>query len=115
MKALVNGQLVDVSDPTAEQIAAAQQAINNRPPKPAKPISGTEFLSRLTAGEYAAILNAAHNQLSANQPMLSIWIDTLRLRGNIVVTDQSAIEAKAFLIAQNLLTQERADLIFAKG
>jgi len=114
MKALINGVLTEVADPTVEQMSIGEAAAANRV-VPAKPIGGVKFLQRLTPEEYAAILNAARTMLINAQPQLSIWIDTLRLKGFIVVTDQAAIDAKAFLIAQSLLTQERADIIFAKG
>src|SRR5437879_5917298 len=114
--ALKDGQIIEFPAPTIEQIAAAQATKSARDAaRPAQPISGVDFIHRLTADEYADILNAARTMLIANQPQLSIWIDTLRLKGQIVVTDQAAIDAKAFLIVQNLLTQVRADLIFAKG
>lgn len=71
---------------------------------------GADFLSRLTDEEYGAILEAAKTSVQ-----LARWLDIFRLRGEIDVTSVTAQAAKAGLVASNLLTQERANIVFASG
>lgn len=71
-------------------------------------IDGVAFLSRLTDPEYSAITQAA-----AANVQLARWIEQLRLIGYVNITSDAAIAAKAALIADSLLTQQRADAIFA--
>lgn len=79
-------------------------------PAPKTVFDGAEFLARLTDAEYGAILAA-----SAKSAQLARWLDIFRLRGEIDVTGATAQAAKAGLVAAGLLTQERADVIFASG
>lgn len=69
---------------------------------------GADFLARLTDAEYGAILAAA-----AQNVQIARWLDIFRLRGGIDVTGSTTLAAKAGLVAAGLLTQERADVIFA--
>lgn len=69
---------------------------------------GADFLARLTDAEYGAILAAA-----AQNVQIARWLDIFRLRGEIDVTGSTALAAKAGLVAAKLLTQSRADVIFA--
>ena len=78
------------------------------PPKTV--FDGVEFLGRLTDDEYSAIIAA-----SAKSVQLARWLDIFRLRGEIDVTGSTAQAAKVGLVATGLLTQERADVIFASG
>lgn len=78
------------------------------PPPPPPVINGADFLARVTDDEYAAVISAAN----AN-PMLGRWLDILRMRGSIDVSSEATQRAKAYLIAQYVLTQGRADEIFA--
>lgn len=71
---------------------------------------GANFLARLTDAEYGAILAA-----STQSVQLARWLDIFRLRGEIDVTGSTAQAAKVGLVATGLLTQERADVIFASG
>lgn len=77
-------------------------------PVPKTVFDGADFLARLTDAEYGAILAA-----SAKSVQLARWLDIFRLRGEIDVTGTTALAAKAGLVAAGLLTQERADKIFA--
>lgn len=72
--------------------------------------NGADFLARLTDAEYGAILAA-----STQSVQLARWLDIFRLRGEIDVTGATAQAAKVGLVATGLLTQERADVIFASG
>lgn len=69
---------------------------------------GAEFLSRVTDAEYAAITAAA-----AQHVQLARWLDIFRLRGEIDVSGATALAAKAGMVALGLLSQERADQVFA--
>ena len=66
------------------------------------------FLERLTDAEYGAILAAA-----GTNTQLARWLDIFRLRGEIDVTGNTVLAAKAGLVALGLLTQTRADEVFA--
>lgn len=67
---------------------------------------GAEFLERVTDDEYAAITSSGNVQVQR-------WLDVFRLRGEIDVAGTTAQAAKAGLVALGLLTQARADIIFA--
>lgn len=77
-----------------------------RPPQTV--FDGAEFLGRVTDDEYAAIIAAA-----AQNAQLARWLDIFRLRGEIDVAGTTAQAAKAGMVALGLLTQERADEVFA--
>lgn len=77
-------------------------------PSPKTVFDGATFMSRVTDDEYAAITASENIQVRR-------WLDTFRLRGEIDVTGATAQAAKAGLVALGLLTQERADIVFAVG
>ena len=81
-------------------------AVEDIPPRTL--LEGVEFLSRVTAQERAAIKAAA-----AQNADIDLWLEIFRLRGEIDVAGSTAIAAKVELVAAGLLTQERADIIFA--
>lgn len=87
--------------------AVVQQfQVEDTPPRTL--LDGVEFLSRVTNAERAAIKAAA----AANAD-IDLWLEIFRLRGEIDVAGTTALAAKAGLVAAGLLTQERADVIFA--
>lgn len=67
---------------------------------------GAEFLARVNDDEYVAITASDNVQIRR-------WLEVFRLRGEIDVGGKTAQEAKAGLVISKLLTQERADIIFA--
>lgn len=75
---------------------------------PYKTIDGADFIARLTDEEYGAILAA-----SAQSVQLARWLDIFRLRGEIDVTGSTALAAKAGLIEAGLMTEARANQVFA--
>lgn len=77
---------------------------------PYRMIDGADFIARLTNAEYGAILAASEQSVQ-----LARWLDIFRLRGEIDVTGATAQAAKAGLVDADLLTQARADVIFATG
>lgn len=103
-----NGNLVEhqIILATPDQIAAAQA----RRPKP--PIPGAVFLKRLQPAEYAAIITGAQTKLAEGDPQLAMWLDELRLNGEINVQSTDAQAAKTAIVAAGLLTQMRADEVF---
>lgn len=87
-------------------------------PEPAPPrtiVGGLEFLKRLTDDEYGLIMRTALAALLANpsQPRLHKWMDMVRVNSAIDVAGEEATEARSFLVAAKLLTEERAAEIFA--
>jgi hypothetical protein len=70
-------------------------------------------MARLTPNEYTAIMQAAQQQLAQGNPQLAMWLDQVRLLGTVNLTDPQTQQAKSFLVATNLLTQDRADIILA--
>jgi len=85
-------------------------AVGDSPPDPTNWLPGMEFLSRITDAEYNAIMADA----ALNIQMMR-WIEMLRMRGQIDLYSQEAIDAKAYLTGGSppILTTERADIIFA--
>lgn len=81
--------------------------------QPAPILPGLTLVRRLTDAEYTAILNAAAVALAAGDAQLSRWIDELRVNGEVDLSSEQAQAAKAALVLVGLLTQERADALFA--
>jgi hypothetical protein len=75
-------------------------------------LPATKLLERITP-EYAAIRKAAADALEAGQAQMSLWVDTLTAQGGCDLNADSTKAAKAGLISAGLLTQERADAVFA--
>jgi hypothetical protein len=71
-------------------------------------VDGVTFLARVADAEYQAIAAAAQSNVQIMR-----WIEMLRLRGEIDVNSATAQAAKAGLVAGGLLTQPRADTVFA--
>lgn len=69
---------------------------------------GLTFLGRFTDAEYSAIATASMTDMR-----LMRWMDMLRINGGINLAGQDAADGKAYLVATNLLTSARADLIFS--
>lgn len=77
------------------------------------PITATDFLARLTDAEYIAIDAAAAAQKTQGNAQLARWIETLRATNQINLAGTEAQTAKAALVGAGLLTQQRADIVFA--
>jgi type II secretory pathway component PulM len=71
-------------------------------------LDGRALLARLTDVEYVAIVAAA-----ASDVRLARWIEDLRMAGSLRVADAAVVAARDALVAAELLTKARADLIFA--
>lgn len=108
-----------MGDAVMAEVLRRGEVINVEAPEPvtrpvrSKPVSGLVFLARLSDAEYAAILGASQQGLAGGQPQLVRWIDMLRLAGQINLQGDDALAAKAAVVAAGLLTQERADEVFA--
>jgi len=89
-------------------------ASNPKPkPRPAPPLLGTVILSRVTDAEYAGVLAAAQAQLATGNAQLQRWLDILRINGTVDLASPDTQTAKTALVSAHLLTQARADIIFA--
>lgn len=116
------GYLLNLSD---DQIKTLGIIINILPdpepepipePEPTPPnvyITGRQFLDRLAPEEYTLIIKTANQLLENNNPQLSMWVDKVRVSFSIKMDSEEVLEAKKFLISNNLIKQERADIIFA--
>jgi hypothetical protein len=91
----------------AAWLAAGNVPLPADPAKP-DPVPGLVFLKRLARDEYAAIIKAAQTDTD-----LSLWIDMLRVNGEIDVAGNDALAAKTALVAAGLLTSPRAEAVFA--
>jgi hypothetical protein len=88
------------------------------PPSSPRPRPGSTWLPATVlleriAPEYAAIRKAAADALEQGHGQLMMWIDTLTAQGGCQLEADNTKAAKAGLIAANLLTQQRADAVFA--
>lgn len=83
------------------------------PPEPPKIILAADFISRFTDEEYSNIQKAALAQMQVGIATLQKWIDVATTDGYIDLNREATNEAKQALVAANLLTQERADIIFS--
>jgi hypothetical protein len=87
-------------------------------PRPARPRPGSTWIPAAVlleriAPEYALIRKAAADALERGDGQLMMWIDTLTAQSGCDLTAANTRAAKAALIAAGLLTQERADAVFA--
>jgi hypothetical protein len=75
----------------------------------------TVMLGRLTDAEYTAIMQAASANLAKGDGQLSRWLDMARtdVTHGVNLNSPATMAAKASLIAAGLLTQARADVVFA--
>src|SRR5262249_34328372 len=102
---------VDVDDDTTERDAFVDgQVVKYEAPIVVRSsvIDGADFLARITDEEYQAIIAATGVNVQ-----IARWVELLRLRGQVDVVGTTAQAAKAGLIAAGLLSQRRADAIFA--
>ena len=76
-------------------------------------IPGDVFLARVKDAEYVAVINAASAALAIGDPTMTRWLELVRVNGHVDTKSETAIIARAALVAAKLLTQERADLIFS--
>ncbi len=96
-------------DPTSPAVLAGlAAAAARRAATRTRPLDGKIFLARMTDAEYTGIMAAA-----AKNVRLTRWVEDLRMTGTINVNDTTAQAAKAAVVAGGLLTQARADIIFA--
>jgi hypothetical protein len=70
------------------------------------------FLARLTDAEYIAIKRAIATQITNGNAAVARWYDKVS-NGGISTTDPSTPIVKAMAVSAGLLTQERADIVFA--
>lgn len=71
-------------------------------------VEGMVFLSRVQDTEYSGVMAAAQSSVQIER-----WLDQIRILGYVDVASDVAITAKAALVAAELLTQDRANVIFA--
>jgi hypothetical protein len=99
-------RLAIVPDDDFAALLNAQLAADRAKTPP--PMDGVTFMGRFTDAELQAIYAAA-----ASSIQLTRWIEMLRLRGEIELAGSTALAAKAALVAAGLLSQDRADAVFA--
>jgi hypothetical protein len=85
-------------------------AVTDAPPAPPPSVPNAVMLGRLTDGELAAIEAAATQNVQ-----MARWLEMARVTPVIDLTATSTVAAKAGLVAAGLLTQDRADAVFAPG
>lgn len=78
------------------------------PVAPDPRVDGETFMARVTDAEYAAVMAAAQINVQ-----LARWVDQVRILGYVNVFSDAALAAKAALVAAELLTEPRAEAIFA--
>lgn len=71
-------------------------------------VYSAEFVLRFTSDE-----NAAINAAAATDPMIAGWLTQVRETPTVRLYGENVVQGLAYLVAQNLLTQERADVIGA--
>ncbi len=99
-----------MTQPTLDQINAAIAAL---PPPPVY-IQALTLLGRLLPAEYVAIRQAAAAELSAGNGQMEQWLDMARTApGGVNLIDPATVVAKAAMVSAGLLTQARADAVFA--
>ncbi|HEY4406126.1 MAG TPA: hypothetical protein VGN55_15875 [Xanthobacteraceae bacterium] len=96
--------------PTLDAVMAAIAAFPSSPVR----VSAFALLGRLSDAEYTAIRQAASVQLAAGNGQLERWLDMARTaQGGVNLGDPVTLAAKATLVSAGLLTQARAEIVFA--
>lgn len=101
----------DQPAPTQKEIDAAIAVL---PPAPIY-LGSSVMLARLTPAEYAGLIKASLSNLTTkNDGQLSRWLDMVRTQPQgIDLNDPVTQAAKAALVSAGILSQDRADAIFA--
>ena len=111
------GWLHTASEKELDAIGVVIEDIPDDPPPPPPPpstkVDGLTFLKRLTPEEYAAVVTAADQALATGNPQLAMWLDMVRVNAGVDVAGPDATQARAFLVAAKLLTEARAERVFA--
>ena len=101
----LNGQVIETFETENLPIPPA--------PEPNHIIPAADFISRFTDLEYSNINKAALAQMQSGVATLKKWIDVATTDGYIDLDRPATTEAKNALVDANLLTKERADIIFS--
>ena len=67
----------------------------------------------LTAAEHTALMQAATAQLAQGNGQFLRWLDLARASGRVDISDSATVAFKSALVSSGVLTQPRADLVFA--
>jgi hypothetical protein len=97
----------------AVDLASVTQTFPVQDIPPLTVIPWQTFLARLTDAEYIAIKRAIATQITAGNATVARWYDRVSTAGGIVTTDPSTATVKAAAVTASLLTQQRADIVFA--
>lgn len=71
-------------------------------------LDGGTIVDRLTNAEFDAIYSSTDINVRR-------WIESLRMAGFLVLSDSKLTTIKSYLVSHGLLTQVRADEIFAES
>lgn len=110
------GWLHTASPEMLEAIGVTAEDIPDNPTpseEPSTKVDGLTFLKRLSPEEYATIITASDHALAAGSPQLALWLDMVRVNSGVDVAGPDATMAKQFLVQSGLLTEARAERIFA--
>lgn len=84
---------------------------------PAPPIptvvSNSTLIGRLTGVEQVAIYKAANTAMVNGNASYMLWLTASNARGTIDLADPATIAVKAAIVTAGLLSQARADAVFA--
>lgn len=107
---LVNGVRVELTGPEEAELAALAVDVTAFTPNI---VSFSDFIGRWNNAEYLALMRARAAAITAGQiTFVKAW-DTEAARGMVNLSSTGAQTFKAALVAANLLTQQRADVIFS--
>jgi hypothetical protein len=88
------------------------QSFTTQPIPPATFIPYQTFLARLTDAEYIAIKRAIATQITSGNATVARWYDKVSNSG-VHLLDASTATVKTMAVSAGLLTQARAEIVFA--
>lgn len=94
---------------TQAQIDAGNNVIATIPMEPATPLAVADWIGRFTNAEYRAATAQTWRQTGGNAKN---W-DVVAFAGSIKMSKKSVTTLKTSLVTDGILTQARADVIFA--
>jgi hypothetical protein len=120
---LINNKPTPTTPPTPEQVAAAVAGYNAPPTPPAPPtpnpnrppvVKSEDFLALFTSDEVTAMTNEAIAEFAAGGNTFPQWWKKVSAgRGFVILNQANVLAIKALMVANGVLTQARADVIWA--
>lgn len=107
------GQVITSVSYAPDAGTGIQQIVQTAPAPAVTTVGTTTLLSRLTGAEQVAIYKAANTAMANGNAMYMFWLTAVNTRGFVDLLDPATATVKAAIVTAGLLSQSRADAVFA--